>query len=431
MEFLKRHYEKLILLGLSLAFIATMFHVLSIIDRTREVKDSDLQIPKFTADYQPKDPKNPDFDGDSLATRAAPRWAASKSRSVDCSDYSSDLVRTFEMARCPKCDMVIPFRPHFQNGKCPWCEQELKPPPDRPRARVGIRTAEDSDGDGIKDADEQKYGLNPQDPDDALQDNDGDGFSNLFEVEQGFSPINAFSHPPLWMRLRFKGLDRVPLPIKFKGVINITDENQNDKKKWEFQFNYPRPPKPDRTGIESLGDTIRIEKREYKLVDAELKQRRVKKANPKPGEDPYETIDESKLYLEEVVEADSSGKTPVPDKLVFTAGAVAYSSDRRLILEDVGVPEKEGERPTLVLRPGDTFTFGNRRTGTVKLVLKEIDEEAKTALLNDASGKNANPELDARKKKMLVTAEGAIPSDMWVTHEVVQRNETPDNGPGM
>ena len=102
-----------------------------------------------------------------------------------------------------------------------------------------------------------------------------------------------------------------------------------------------------------------------------------------------------------------------------------------MILEDVGVPEKEGQRPTLILRPGDTFTLGNRRTGTVKLLLKEIDEEAKTALLHDASGKSATPELDPRKKKMLVTAEGAIPSDMWVAHEVVQRNETPDNGPGM
>ena len=433
MEFLKRHYEKLILLGLGLAFIATMFHVLSIINRTKEVKDSDLQIPTFTADYQPKDPKNPEFDGNALAATAAPRWNASTRRSVDCSDYTSDLVRTFEMARCPQCEKIIPFRPFFQNGKCPWCGQELKPPPDRPRSRVGIRTAEDSDGDGIKDADEQKYGLNPQNPDDALQDNDGDGFSNLFEVEQGCSPINAFSHPPLWMRLRFKGMDRVPLPLKFNA---LNTQNSPDKKKWDIQLNVIKRNYQgklvERTQMEMLGSTITIEKREYKIVDIELNQRRVKKSkdDSKSGEETEQLIDESKLFLEEVVYPGDDGKTPTPDKLVVKVGETAYSSDRRLILEDIGVlPGESGQRPTFVLRPGDAFTVGDRRTIPSKLVLKEINEEAKTAVLVNRSPRaNEDPELDSRKKRMVVTAESAIPQDMWVAHEVKQ--ESGNNGAG-
>ena len=434
MDFLKRHYEKLILLGLALAFIATMFHVLSIINRTKEVKDSDLQIPQFTADYQQKDPQDPAFRSEELATSTAPRWTASARRNVDCSDFSSDLVRTFEMARCPKCERIIPFRPFFQNKACPWCGQELKAPPERPRSRIGIRTAEDSDGDGIKDADEQKFGLNPQDPDDALQDNDGDGFSNLFEVEQGFSPVNAANHPPLWMRLRFKDMNRVPLPLKFSA---LNTQNTSDKKKWDIQFNITKRNYQgklvERTQMEMLGGTVSIDKREYKIVDIEFKKRSIsaKKDNSKDRDEKEEMIDESRVILEEVVE----DKSATPDRLVVKVGETAYSSDRRLILEDIGVlADENGKRPTFVLRPGDSFSIGDRRTGISRLILKEINEDAKTAVLvNRSSRANEDPELDSRKKRMVVTAESAIPQDMWVAHEVKQsgNNGNEANGPGM
>lgn len=437
MEFLKRHYEKLILLGLSLAFIATMFHVLSIINRTREVKDSDLKIPHFEADYQQRDPDSSDFRSDELATATAPRWSASTRRSVDCSDFSSDLVRTFEMARCPHCGRIIPFRPFFQGGECPWCRQELKTPPERPRSRVGIRTAEDSDGDGIKDVDEQKYGLNPQDSDDALQDNDGDGFSNLFEVEQGFNPVNPLSHPPLWMRLRFVGMNRVPLPLKFSA---LNTQNSPDKKKWDIQLNIIKRnyqgKMVERTQMEMLGSSVTIEKREYKIVDIKLNQRHVKskKKTANSGGENEQMIDESLLFLEEVVYPGDDGKTATPDKLVVKVGESAYSSDRRLILEDIGVlPDADGKRPTFVLRPGDTFAIGDQRTGISRLVLKEINEEAKTALLiNRTPRGDEDPELDSRKKRMVVTADSAIPRDMWVLHPVNRNNGGSEaNGTGM
>jgi len=442
-EFLKRHYEKLILLGLALTFIATMFHVLSIINRTREVKDSHLRIPHFTADYQQRDPADPAFRINEFATATAPRWAVSTKRSADCSDYSSDLVQTFEMARCPYCGSIIPYRFCFlkthrcifecQNSKARADGQPPLPtPPERPVSRVGIRTAEDGDGDGIKDADEKKYGLNAENPDDALQDNDGDGFSNLFEVEQGYNPVNALSHPPLWMRLRFAGMDRVPLPLKFSA---LNTQNSKDKKKWDIQLNLTsrnyQGKMVEKTRIEMLGSTVPIEKREYKIVDIELRQRRLKAkknahvaADDAPKEE--QMVDESLLFLEEVVYPGEDGRTPTPDKLVVKVGETAFSSDRRLILEDVGVlPDENGKRPTFVLRSGDEFSIGDRRTGIAKLVLKSVDEEAKTAvLMNRSSRGGADPEFDLRKKRMVVTEKSAIPEEMWVTHPL----ETPAGG---
>jgi hypothetical protein len=46
----------------------------------------------------------------------------------------------------------------------------------------------DSDGDGMPDWWEKKYGLDPNDPSDAAQDRDGDGYTNLEEYLNGTDP---------------------------------------------------------------------------------------------------------------------------------------------------------------------------------------------------------------------------------------------------
>ena len=44
MEFLNKHYEKLILLGMLLFFILAMVNVISIANDVRNVKDTDLEV---------------------------------------------------------------------------------------------------------------------------------------------------------------------------------------------------------------------------------------------------------------------------------------------------------------------------------------------------------------------------------------------------
>jgi len=53
----------------------------------------------------------------------------------------------------------------------------------------------DTDDDGMPDAWESTYGLNPYSPDDAWLDPDGDGVVNLFEYQLGSAPNNSATPP--------------------------------------------------------------------------------------------------------------------------------------------------------------------------------------------------------------------------------------------
>ena len=46
----------------------------------------------------------------------------------------------------------------------------------------------DTDGDGMPDAWEKKYGLNPNDPSDAVKDLNGDGYTNIEKYINGINP---------------------------------------------------------------------------------------------------------------------------------------------------------------------------------------------------------------------------------------------------
>lgn len=46
----------------------------------------------------------------------------------------------------------------------------------------------DSDNDGMPDAWETKYGLNPNDPSDAVKDCNGDGYTNIEKYINGIDP---------------------------------------------------------------------------------------------------------------------------------------------------------------------------------------------------------------------------------------------------
>ena len=290
MEFLKRHYEKLILLVLSIISILTVTHIFSIMDKTREVKDSDLKIPTRRADYQIHDEKSDDFITSRIIGGSALKWQQSGNRrgsakapAADAAhdaaaekaaiadprvfDNFSDLVGIFKMARCPHCQKIVPFS-YFSDSNCPLCGKELKKPVNTGKRRIRMITDEDSDGDGIKDVDEVRYGWNPNDPADALMDSNGNGFSNLYEIENGFNPLMPNDCPPLWYRLRFRGVDRFELPLR---LTNVDTAEQNDPKKWEAliktQIRNPKGKLVWRDYSYQIGDSLKFENRMYNVVD--------------------------------------------------------------------------------------------------------------------------------------------------------------------
>lgn len=81
---------------------------------------------------------------------------------------------------------------------CPFCG-ETQPEPEK--------TVVDTDGDGLPDEWEKKYGLDPA-QNDADADKDGDGFTNAEEFAAGTDPADKSSHPDYFDSLK------VLLPLK-------------------------------------------------------------------------------------------------------------------------------------------------------------------------------------------------------------------------
>ncbi len=84
----------------------------------------------------------------------------------------------------------------------------------------------DSDGDGIPDVWEIKYGLNPFDPSDAQLDMDGDGFTNLEEYLAGTDPTNPEDFPPPSAKLRLLQSRLNPFKLLFQGTQRLPNGEQ-------------------------------------------------------------------------------------------------------------------------------------------------------------------------------------------------------------
>ena len=496
MEFLSRHYEKLILLALSVISVFAVWHMSGVMEKTKDVRDSDLQIRIPAADQvslkqkkqdylkrkaelakeiaktqsdlakvEKKTKKSKDdesmqeearlkeelnnlkeqnrkldeddalkdflatkeFDGNALIDQNKLVWPRTTVHSGMYGNFHSDLVDIFKMATCPYCHYGIPYYCFTQSHKCVICQKELKSPPAKIKKRRRP-TPDDLDGDGINNDNELRYGLDPKDPTDALLDADGDGFSNLYEINVSqTNPRNSASCPPLWRRLRFKGMAKIKLPIQISGV---DAGNNPDPRTWEVSIKMevrdPRTGKlVNREQDCKIGDTIKFDGRNYMMTAVE---RRIEK-NDRGLE-----VKKDIVTLKMVAENESEKSQEHELKLVF--GEPVFSSDLRVVLEDIGVPAKDdGNRyyfirgkdveATFALRKGEAFEMGGvsdrgdaRNVPKVSYVLKNFDEKEKVAQLAFARRKgNSDEDLerDEQKVPMVVTADSFIVEDEWVS----------------
>jgi len=104
----------------------------------------------------------------------------------------------------------------------------------------------DSDGDGMPDLWEERYSLNPMNPDDAHLDSDGDGFTNVEEFLAGTDPRDPSSMPELISKLRMSDRPvRETLRIRFEAVQELLPGQKS------FQLNVG-----NRTYFKRIGDSI-------------------------------------------------------------------------------------------------------------------------------------------------------------------------------
>ena len=421
MNIFKAHYEKILLLGMLLIFFACMVFLLQ-----NANIEYDLNLHEKTADYVKQDPLSGDVDLDALRQSSRLLWEKPAPRTSGAA-FSSDLVQLVPLAICPYCDKLIPRSAFGEGGKCPYvsCGKDLPEPSKKQKRRRHIPTEDDTDGDGMPNSYEEKYGFQRDDASDADKDADEDGFSNYYEMVCGTDPTNARNHPPLWRRLRFSAVKKTLLPVRFAGLMT---QGSDDPAKWDVQINTISVgrdgKKRENTQILRQGEQLSVEGRLYTidrierqlrtLSSEEERQAELAKGNRVEGS----TVEEAKICLTQIV----SDGVQTPDQIEMQLGQPVFSSDLRPVFCDDGLPAatRMNDENLLAVRAGDAFTLGDRRrTGQSIYRLISFDAKSLTARLEQlkqlpTSGRNipdnAN-DVDENGDQMIVTSDGGIPED--------------------
>ncbi len=389
MNFLKRHYEKLVLAGFLLLFVVSMSYLSVIMRSTGTIRKEELRIPTRQPDFVRCDKKSPEFDLTAQLFGMVPWTASSPREGSRYQNFYSDLVVSFGAARCghEDCEQIIPIY-YFGNKKegCPWCKKMLaEAPKGEVVFRSGIASPEDPDGCGIPHLLKEQYGLSTEDPGNVLDDLDGDGFSNLYEYRNKTMLNQAASHPPLWHRLVLLKIERVKLNLQLKAVM-VPDPD--DKTRWDVQINMLDT---GRTKFTMLNDRIKVDDVYYTIKDIVL-VRDEKDANGN-------IVDKS--YIDMVSDNNL--------KIRMQIGKDVYTPDAKALIKDLGTGR------VYTLGEGQEFRLGNRATRQSKYIVKEIDRKEKKVILQEGSGRNRGKLVDGP-----VTSEGKIPA-----HERVrQQNRT-------
>ena len=135
------------------------------------------------------------------------------------SDKAGNFLASECRVYCQNPDVAACHKPiPFKSKECPYCGFKQRSEDDMEAVRGGV----DADNDGMPDAWELKFGLNPNDPADAKEDADGDMFTNLEEFEAKTDPRDPESHPDFLDFLALASdLRTEELPFMFKMATPI------------------------------------------------------------------------------------------------------------------------------------------------------------------------------------------------------------------
>ena len=151
----------------------------------------------------------PALDMDKM--RAAVRMTRNPLQVSEISETAESFLASERRVMC-KCKKAIPGDVKLC-PKCPYCGEKQE------EEQVVVL---DADGDGMPDAWEKKYGLNPNDPADAALDKDNDDFTNLEEYQAKTDPSDAKDHPDYLDSLKIQlPLQATYMPFIFTGANKI------------------------------------------------------------------------------------------------------------------------------------------------------------------------------------------------------------------
>ncbi|MBR5838372.1 MAG: hypothetical protein IKZ84_07485 [Victivallales bacterium] len=262
MDFISRHYEKMIL-GASLLFlIVSLLLVAQGYDRTKSQLETDVRksqrsvdqgelVASLTPDVFAKAPGTIrdarrffSFIGSAKDQKTGrPVYKRSDDGVIDdkAVRQQGSLIIPGDYICCveDKCRAII----MISENKCPFCGAE------QPPISIGDGEDEDEDGDGIPDFIERKYRfLDPKNPLDARQDYDNDGFLNVEEYKYGrlsgeeeLKTGKMMEDPALWPEL--VGLLRVVNIIQNDLKVQLRSIDQNgseDPAMWDIGVRLPK-----------------------------------------------------------------------------------------------------------------------------------------------------------------------------------------------
>lgn len=162
-------------------------------------------------------------DVDMTAFDGAVRLVRNPAVVSELTGTGASFLASERRVKCKKCQKVIPGDIKAV-PKCPFCGEKQEE-----EKKVVL----DSDGDGIPDEWEKRYGLNPNDPNDANADADGDGFTNLEEYQAGTDPTDPRDHPDYLDSLA------VQLPLKETYLPFLFTKATKIPAGWRCEFFFP------------------------------------------------------------------------------------------------------------------------------------------------------------------------------------------------
>jgi len=222
LEFLLRHYEKMLLGCVLLFLLASIFLVMGQFGKVQEeLSQASQQAESKAAGGALLEPLDQTvFNAQRNLTD--PR----KILSVQAQSKDERRGALFEPNRYIKCNnQNCQYLILLASDICPFCGDK------QPDMGKDAAEGDDSDNDGMPDLYEQRYEfLNPYDPSDATQDYDNDGFFNVEEYRHGTKPDDPDSFPALGHLLRVVRVLRRPLPLVLR---NVDEGRSEDKTKWD------------------------------------------------------------------------------------------------------------------------------------------------------------------------------------------------------